>query len=247
MARYAPRSLLRPPNASRFLRAIRLGVAGLLPCPLCRRQPASSLGVCAGCRETALEPATSANVLWLGAYEGPLGSAVRTLKYRGATRLAGWLGQALATEIRKSGWQPQRICAVPLHPTKFRQRGYNQAQLLAQVVAEALDVPLHRTLERTQRTQAQAGRGRIARIVNVVGAFHSGPLPGVSVLLVDDVLTTGATAHACGVALGHAGASEVRLAVVARAGARATQHLEHTAAASPSRLQSPTPRSERDD
>ena len=156
-----------------------------------------------------------------------MGAAVRALKYSGATRLAPWLGQALADRVGIAGtdgpwayagpWAPQLVCPVPLHEQKRRRRGYNQAELVADALAARLGVPVFRGLERSDATPAQAGSGRIARIGNVAGAFRCRPVRADRVLLVDDVLTTGATAHACAVALHAAGVAEVKLAVIARA------------------------------
>jgi ComF family protein len=154
--------------------------------------------------------------LWLGPYAGPLGRAVRALKYRGATRLAGWLGERLAREVADAGWHPTVVSAVPLHSSRRHRRGYDQALLLARHAAAALHVPYRPLLVRTRATASQARLSRGARLQNVAGAFRSEPALGASVLLVDDVLTTGATAAACREALYEAGASRVHLAVIAR-------------------------------
>ncbi len=161
--------------------------------------------------------------LWLGAYAGPLGRLVRALKYRGATRPSVWLGRALATEVAAAGWRPQVVCPVPLHAARRRARGYDQAALLAAAVASALALPRARLLRRRRATAPQARLSRSARAANVAGAFAPSPgavIAGRRVLLVDDVLTTGATSEACRSALLAAGAAEVRLAVVARADRR---------------------------
>lgn len=185
------------------------------------------------CCRAALEPGCDRNSIWLGPYDGPMGVAVRALKYGSATRLAPWLGGALAelasdaasngpwaTQGPKGPWSPQLVCAVPLHEGKRLRRGYNQAELVANALAACSGVPVFRGLERPRATIPQAGSGRVARIGNVAGAFRCRPLRARRVLLVDDVLTTGATAHACAVALHAAGAAEVKLAVIARAAPR---------------------------
>lgn len=195
----------------------------LLPCPGCGVRPAGTAGLCPRCRRRALRPGSDGAVLWLGPYAGPLGRAVRALKYRQATRVARWLGAAMATAVAASGWRPELVCAVPLHPARLRQRGYNQASLLARPLAADLGVPYRALLTRRRATRPQAHLRREARAANVAGAFAAGSCRAVRerrVLLVDDVLTTGATAQACRAALLAAGAGDVRVAVVARAGSR---------------------------
>lgn len=154
--------------------------------------------------------------LWLGAYDGPLARLVRALKYRGVTALAGWLGSCLGAEVGHAGWRPDLVCAVPLHAGRRRERGFNQAELLAREAARRLGVPYRPLLRRTRPTPRQARLDRASRRPNVRGAFASRPLAGSTVLLVDDVLTTGATVEACRDALVEAGAAEVWIAVVAR-------------------------------
>lgn len=206
------------------LRALRAGagaalsttLGALLPCPACGARRAGRMGLCTRCRGRACRPQRRGEALWLGPYAGPLGRAVRALKYRGATRLAGWLGERLAREVADAGWRPSVVCAVPLHPSRRRRRGYDQAWLLASSTAAALDVPCRPLLERRRATPSQAWLSRAARLRNVAGAFRSDSVPGARVLLVDDVLTTGATAAACREALLAAGASQVHVAVVAR-------------------------------
>lgn len=158
--------------------------------------------------------------MWLGAYAGPLGRAVRALKYRGATRSAAWLGRSLAGQVKRAGWTPDVVCPVPLHASRRRQRGYNQAALLSRALATALGTPHREALERLRVTPPQARLSREARSANVAGAFRAAAgadVRGRCVLLVDDVLTTGATLRACAVALRAAGAGTVLAAVVARA------------------------------
>jgi ComF family protein len=166
-----------------------------------------------------MHPGHVGNCLWLGAYEEPLDRLVRALKYEAATRLAPWLGRALAEQAARLGWRPDVACPVPLHPARRRHRGYNQAALLARELATALDVPCLQLLARRRPTLPQARLSRAARAANVAGAFLAEPArtAGRCVLLVDDVLTTGATAAACAAALRRAGARRVRVAVVARA------------------------------
>jgi len=216
---------------------------GLLPCPGCGVRSAGTQGLCPRCRRAGHRPGSAASLAWLGPYAGPLGRAVRALKYRGATRAARWLGVSLAASVRAAGWRPDLVCAVPLHASRLGRRGYNQAVLIGRPLAGALAVPFVAGLTRTRETAPQARLGRGRRAANVAGAFraHGAAVAGRSVLLVDDVLTTGATARACRAALLAGGAREVRVAVVAyaeRAGLVATQN--ETSMAVPMPTSAPT-------
>ncbi len=159
--------------------------------------------------------------LWLGPHRGILRRAVHALKYRGNARLASWLGAELALAIGARGWHLDLVTAVPLHRRRRSSRGYDQAELLARAIARRLGLPYRRLLRRTRPTASQARLGRGARMPNVAGAFGLArggrAAPGARVLLVDDVLTTGATARACAAALLELRVSSVRVAVVARA------------------------------
>ena len=118
------------------------------------------------------------------------------------------------------------VVPVPVHADRERQRGYDQAALVAGVAAEAMGLPCVRALERARATVAQFDLGREERAGNVAGAFRlrrgrgpigpSGTLIGQWVLLVDDVVTTGATLAACAEALEAAGAMAVSAITVAR-------------------------------
>jgi len=114
-----------------------------------------------------------------------------------------------------------RVCAVPLHPVKRRERGYNQAALLARALARRLGVgyAAPRDLIRTKATPSQTRLTARQRVTNVMGAFEAsadGRWSGLRVLLVDDVMTTGATVSACARALMLAGAASVDVVTVAR-------------------------------
>ncbi len=122
-------------------------------------------------------------------------------------------------------WRCELTCVVPipLHPLRWRERGFNQSALLAKAVAGQLDIPIHDRLERIRDTASQVGRTRSQRWTNVAGAFvwSGSPLQG-TVLLIDDTITTGATVAAATTALVQAGAS----AVVVLAFARATEQFQ---------------------
>jgi len=153
------------------------------------------------------------------AYEGPVEAAVHRFKYEGWRKLAAPLAQLLAERLAVEGVAARWIVAVPLHPDRMRQRGFNQAELLAAQLRTrmALSLP-HGELIRTRPTPPQVGRDRLRRFENVKDAFawSGGPLRGESILLIDDVATTGATLDACASALRRAGSGPVTGVSIAR-------------------------------
>ena len=174
---------------------------------------------CAGCAQSAKRsawpslPHTSplSDALAPYAYEGAPRAAVHRLKYRGLRAVAPRMAAAMTRELALTVPSPFTIAPVPLHSARLRERGYNQAELLARAVAAALDCPLRTDLlRRTRATPPQvASQSRAERARNVRGAFRSAPVDGGIFVLVDDVMTTGATLEAAAQALLQAGASRV--------------------------------------
>jgi ComF family protein len=170
-------------------------------------------------------PAPLVQLEWCAPFAGAVRSALHQLKYSGERRLAQPLGEAVARRWQRVGQGATVIAPVPVHAERERQRGYDQAALIAEVTARSLGLPWLRALERARATVAQFELGREDRSANVRGAFRvrntrgSRASPGMAgqwVLLVDDVVTTGATLAACAVALEEAGAVAVSAIVVAR-------------------------------
>lgn len=189
----------------------------LLRCPVCRVRASTARGACAPCLAHLFKPEVRFGMLSLGVYEDRLETAVRAFKFQHATRLAEVFGSALAAEVERQGWEIDAVCAVPLHLRRYLQRGYNQSALIGVKVAAALGVPYAPLLTRVRATRQQARLQRKERFANVEGAFHAKAARGQRLLLVDDVVTSGATTAACRDALARAGAGEVRIAAVARA------------------------------
>jgi ComF family protein len=156
------------------------------------------------------------DLLALGFYSGRLEKAVRAFKFHGTTRLSKLFAHELARAVKRSGWKVDSICPVPLHWTRRLERGYNQSVLIAKPLARDLGLSYAPLLRRVKRTKQQATLGRLERVSNVEDAFLSKPCQG-NILLVDDVVTSGATTRACVEALLAAGASEVKVAAIARA------------------------------
>jgi len=142
------------------------------------------------------------------------------LKYRGRTVLAEPLGGMMAAYWTQHPTPTDVVVPVPLHAARLRQRGYNQAALLAREMARQAGLALdERTLVRRRATASQVDLTAEQRKENVRAAFQCvGPaLAGQRVLLIDDVCTTGSTLDACAVALQEGGASSVHALTLARA------------------------------
>lgn len=152
-------------------------------------------------------------------YSGAARSAIHAFKYDGHKDLATLLGEWLVCALDPT-WQIDVVTAVPLHPTRECERGYNQAALLAACVATRRGwLFVGEAVSRVRETQSQVSLNAAQRQINVADAFaaQSGHVSGKSVLLVDDVLTTGATLIACASALYEAGAVRVFGATAASA------------------------------
>jgi len=174
---------------------------------------------CARCRRDRQPFAAGAS---LGPYEGSLRLVIHELKYRGRRGVASRLAQVLPADdhARSLVAGSHVLVPVPLHPRRLQERGFNQAGLIARELGRRVGRPCaDRALVRRRDTVPQAGLSAAARRRNVAGAFavrRRSLVADQVVTLVDDVLTTGATAHACARTLRAAGAREVRLLSVAR-------------------------------
>ncbi len=220
----------------------RLGGAALdlafpATCSGCGREGAALCAVCLPALDARLTlpggtpiglpadlPAPLLQLEWCAPFAGLVRSALHDLKYAGERRLAEPLGAAVARRWACAGSGPTIVVPVPVHAERERRRGYDQAALIADVAARGLGLPMARALERGRATIAQFELGRDQRASNVAGAFRlraSDPVAARSiagrwVLLIDDVVTTGATLAACGEALIDGGALAVSAIAVAR-------------------------------
>jgi ComF family protein len=157
-----------------------------------------------------------------GEYEGNLRKLIHVFKYGGVTPLAPELGRLLNGALPREE-QFDVIVPMPLHWRKRLQRGFNQSELLANFLSKRTGIPVLGALKRRKRTDPQAGLTRAQRRTNVAGAFEvrgRDKVEGRHVLLIDDVLTTGATASACSAVLKRAGARRVTVLTLARADRR---------------------------
>jgi ComF family protein len=153
-------------------------------------------------------------------YRAPLDRAIMHLKYRADERLAQALAQSMAEVYRRERLSASCLVPVPLSRRRQRQRGYNQTELLGRALAGLLGLPsLPLAAERIRETGSQVGLEAGDRWANVHGAFSADAslVRQETVLLIDDVHTTGATLAACSQALAQAGARRVLALTVGRA------------------------------
>ncbi len=219
--------VLLAPHVHFFCPACRTGIL-TDPFPACPRcagtvgPHAETADGCPGCRQESF--AFDAAVR-LGPYDGALRDAVLRLKHHSGEGLAElvaelWAGRDLA-RLRSLG--ADAVVPVPLHWWRRWRRGYNQSAAIARGLARHLQIPCFPSwLRRLRNTPIQPAQSPADRRKNVRGAFAARsrvPVKGRTVLLVDDVLTTGATASEAARALRAAGAARVAVAVLARAGA----------------------------
>ncbi|HEV3376753.1 MAG TPA: phosphoribosyltransferase family protein [Thermoleophilaceae bacterium] len=199
-------------------------IGALLAPPLCWSCGATAprgRALCRGCRGGLVflppEPVLVAGVrIWAPvAYEGPARDLVRALKFHGALSLASEMA-AIAVASAPAGLLRGALVPVPLHPVRLRRRGFNQAAVLASEIARRTDPGSSHCLRRHGPGPPQVGRTRAARLTGPAGSIEPcGRAPPVA-LIVDDVVTTGATLAACAAALREAGAKEVAAIAFAR-------------------------------
>ena len=179
---------------------------------------------CGICRR--LEPHFAKSAAY-GSYESGLRDLIHLLKYQQVRPAANVLGRMLAEVMAdlEPGWSPASVLVVPvpLFSAKLRQRGFNQAELIARVAIKLSPArekySIANLLERSRETQSQIGLTRHQRRENLRGAFrvtNREKVTGCEILLVDDVFTTGTTVSECARVLRRAGAARVWVATVAR-------------------------------
>jgi ComF family protein len=202
-----------------FCEACRQTLKPLAP-PFCERcQDPGAEGVCSRCRS---HPPAFAVARAAALFEGPLREAIHALKYEKRERVA----EALA-EILEAAWKREpalhgveALLPLPIHAKREKERGFNQSAAMAETLGRKLSLPvLKKALIRPVFRRPQVGLGRDERAANVEGVFQvetPEAVSGKSLLLVDDVMTTGATCNEAARTLLQAGARDVRILVLAR-------------------------------
>lgn len=181
------------------------------------------------CQQCISRPRRFASARACGRYESTLMSLIHSYKYRGDAQLAKPLGQLMfRTYIQMAAENPiDLVVPIPLHPSRFRQRGYNQAALLIKGWCQPdfnrnRQTPItieKKALVRKKQTASQSGLNAKQRKINVKGAFrlvHPSRVYNKRILLVDDVFTTGATVEECARTLLNGGATSVHVLTLAR-------------------------------
>ena len=168
------------------------------------------------CGQCLKKPPPFSKVLNYGLYEGVLAEAINHLKFYGIKRLAKPLGRLLLN-LEFSG--TDGLVPVPLSIKRLRERGFNQSLLIARVVSRKFQVPLLMdSLLKIKETPPQIGLSAKERLLNLRNAFEvRGDVKGRRLLLIDDVMTTGATVTECSKQLIKAGSKEVIVLTLARA------------------------------
>jgi ComF family protein len=166
--------------------------------------------LCAACRRAlrwlGARPAAAAGVaVWAPvAYDGPARALVRALKFGGLPGMAATMASQMAANAPPGWLESGALVPVPLHPARLRRRGYNQAERLAAELSARTGLLVVHCLERSGETATQVGRGRTARLGSIEGRISArqGARVPDEIVLVDDVVTTGATLAACAAVCG---------------------------------------------
>ncbi len=191
-------------------------------CEICRK--GSKEVLCSECFQQIKFMKPHLGIHSVSVYEGPLRSAIHRFKFKKRKRLAEPLGILLVEYLSSSPAVEMKevdvIIPVPLHRKRLRERGFNQSELLAQVVSRYYEIPVASALERTINTKAQFDLPRTERFKNISGAFKVSDIKSVynkRVLLLDDIYTTGSTIAECSKVLSRAGARRIEILTLSRA------------------------------
>lgn len=188
----------------------------LIP-PLCKRCGREKSEYCNFCRESMFffEQARA-----YGHYHGVLKEIIHEFKYKGKRDLALFLGDKIYNVYKNTSWPfIDFIIPVPLHKKRFRERGFNQSLLLAKVLSQKTKIPVLDVLQRIKPTKQQVRLSRKSRRENMKNVFKINlkeKIYNKTLILVDDVYTTGTTVNECAKTLKKAGAREIYVITIAR-------------------------------
>ena len=193
-------------------------------CPCCALPIAETAQGAVRCPNCERSPPRYDEVFAAFDYFFPVDRLIQGLKYGHQLPLAAWFAQQLAAMPRPSG--ARIMLPMPLHRTRIRQRGFNQAQEIARHLAQQWEMPLDgQSLIRQRDTPSQVNLSRQARLSNLRGAFEcTRDFSGQHLILVDDVVTSGSSVNACADVLKYHGATRVSVVTVARAQWTPAQH-----------------------
>lgn len=189
-----------------------------LSCPRCGGSVGqNNSGVCMDCKRNNYDFDFARAVF---DYEGRVLSAIHKFKFRGQKFLAEPLGNFLCEKLAVWGINPDIVTYVPMHPKREKERGYNQAKLLADFVANMYDLPCLNLTEKIKETPSQTTLNYAERKTNLVDSFKFNPqfkadVKGKSILLIDDIFTTGSTTSEIAKVLKEHGAGEVNVLTIA--------------------------------
>ena len=179
------------------LRALSMMETGV--CPRCGQELKPGSG-CLNCADWPDDGVLKARYCY--GYAEPVDRAVRKMKYAGVYRMADWMGEEIAALVERGDFgSVDLLVPVPMHPARLRDRGRNHALCIAQALSRETGVPVWTGLVRTRNTRQQARLSGQVRKAAVSGAFSvredSRTISGKRLLLIDDVITTGATVNSC--------------------------------------------------
>jgi competence protein ComFC len=194
---------------------------------LCQKCGYPVLGRARTCEDCRLTPPLYTQMRSWASFSGPVVEAIHALKYKSNLAMGSILAKPLADLVKKSGWQVDMVVPVPLSRSRLRSRGYNQAALISHPLAVLLNTQHSSNLvKRIRNTSTQIDNDVNKRFTNLLDAFYANPatLKKKNILIVDDVITTGATMQNCTKALLNAGAENIYCLSVARAILRHKKH-----------------------
>ncbi len=186
-------------------------------CPGCGGEIDTALELCSNCLRE--EPRVWDKAISMFSHEGLARQLLHRFKYRDTPEVARAFGLLAAETLKATGYKPQSLVPVPLHWTRSFMRGFNQAELICKVMSEQTGIPVEHALRRSRRTKQQAKLSRNERKKNLIEAFSINDRKfhnKGTILLFDDVMTTGSTLQAASQVLKDNGAKEIIIMVIAR-------------------------------